>query len=106
MGVDLTKGFYFSFTYHLAATLQCNYQAGLAGAYAAAAATATQPGQPGRSGAVDKGRCSGVVRPMAAAAAYRPVYALCAFTQVARQASPHPPSALQTLTACLCGTAS
>lgn len=40
MGVDLTKGFYFSFTYHLAATLQCNYQAGLASAYAAAAASA------------------------------------------------------------------
>jgi hypothetical protein len=40
MGVDLTKGFYFSFTYHLAATLQCNYQAGLAGVFAAAAAAA------------------------------------------------------------------
>ena len=37
MGVDLTKGFYFSFTYHLAATLQSNYEAGLAGAFAASA---------------------------------------------------------------------
>lgn len=52
MGVDLTKGFYFSFTYHLAATLQCNYQAGLAGAYAAAAANvaAGQGGRPSSTG--------------------------------------------------------
>eukprot|EP00200_Dunaliella_tertiolecta_P010786 CAMPEP_0202386064 /NCGR_PEP_ID=MMETSP1127-20130417/64442_1 /ASSEMBLY_ACC=CAM_ASM_000462 /TAXON_ID=3047 /ORGANISM="Dunaliella tertiolecta, Strain CCMP1320" /LENGTH=283 /DNA_ID=CAMNT_0048986449 /DNA_START=53 /DNA_END=900 /DNA_ORIENTATION=+ len=45
MGVDLTKGFYFSFTYHLAATLQYNYQAGLAGAYAAAAASTSSQKQ-------------------------------------------------------------
>lgn len=41
MGVDLQKGFYFSFTYHLAATLQRNYQAGVAGAAASGAAGAT-----------------------------------------------------------------
>lgn len=56
MGVDLTKGFYFSFTYHLAATLQCNYQAGLAGAAAAAAASnrsnsTSQPSQQHTEGA-------------------------------------------------------
>lgn len=49
MGVDLTKGFYFSFTYHLAATLQCNYQSGLAGAYAAAAAAASTPSARGQA---------------------------------------------------------
>lgn len=30
MGVDLTKNFYFSYTYCLAATLQSNYMAGVA----------------------------------------------------------------------------
>jgi hypothetical protein len=29
MAVDLTKGFYFSLSYHLAATLQANYRAGV-----------------------------------------------------------------------------
>ena len=58
MGVDLTKNFYFSYTYCLAATLQSNYMAGVA----ACASQQQQQQQQGGSNIRERaGKC--VTRP-------------------------------------------